>query len=202
MDDLDSDGIFWTDGLRRFSRLLASRVTEVGLLGSATLWFHFFHFGALALDVTCSKMEVGREMQSETTRPAKSWAKSCAIVGSIWAVFGGFLVNMLSAKGDLQLNLSVYLTLFLLCLGDLMALTWLIKLAVDGASEEQKQKHPRRALKLAVLGLTKLGCLIGIGCVVVFGRNATPVSLVAGVSTLLVVPLISGVIADARTASF
>lgn len=89
-----------------------------------------------------------------------------------------------------------FLLLWLLVTGDLLSLAGVVKIVVE-ITKKQREKVSGQTIQLVVFGTAKLACLLGIILVLKVGRYFPPVSLFMGISTLVIVPILSGVIADA-----
>lgn len=130
------------------------------------------------------------------------WLHIAAATGIVWLLLGGLGLFFQAVPADEKLDgLGAFFALGLLCLGDLLALSSLVKILVEIKSEE-REKLPERIIKAAIYATMKVCCLLGIVVVLKLGRSVSSFALILGVSTLVIVPIISGVIADARAASF
>jgi hypothetical protein len=130
------------------------------------------------------------------------WLTIATLTGLAWLLMGSLGLLLQAAPMEEKVRgLGVFLVLGLLCLGDLLSLSSLVKILVEIKSEE-REKLPERIIRAAIYGTMKVCCLLGIVVVLKLGRSVPSFALIMGVSTLVIVPIISGVIADARAASF
>jgi hypothetical protein len=114
----------------------------------------------------------------------------------IWLALGSALCLWASRGTGVEFRAWAWLVgIWGLCVLDLLALARVVlgMLAfAGGGSEFSTEKKAALGVQTSVWGILKLVCLGTLGATVFVGRNIPSISLLAGLGTLIVVPLAGG----------
>lgn len=109
------------------------------------------------------------------------------VAGLWWALSAAWVSNAGS-------SLSWLSAIWFLCMADLFALAKLVSALLElvGSENEDRKKHGQAVIRASSWGAIKLACLAFIGMVLFRGRDIPTYSLLAGLGTLVVVPIFGG----------
>ena len=129
---------------------------------------------------------MAKSSSSEITKPF-------AIAAVLWMVVGFGVCKYFSAPSLLQMNLIWLFGLWALSLVDLFALSKTVHGMLSFASGAAENR-PARVIHTFSWGLIKLVCLGGFALVMIKGNPVSVLGLSAGLGTLVMVPLVGGLI--------
>jgi uncharacterized protein (DUF697 family) len=120
--------------------------------------------------------------------------KPFALAAVIWVALGWVACRYFSESGEMQKNLVWLFGLWALCLADLVALGKTIQgvLAIAAGGPNAGENLAPRVIHTFSWGLIKLVCLGIFALVMIKGKPIPTAGLLAGMATLLVVPLMGG----------
>ncbi len=109
-----------------------------------------------------------------------------------WLIFGGGLCAVRGGAAPF----GWFTLIWSLCILDLLALARVVSgmLTFAAGTVTDPEKRVALGVQTSVWGLLKLACLGTLGATVFVGRNIPALSLFAGVGTIVVVPLVGGLI--------
>jgi hypothetical protein len=150
-------------------------------------------------EIAQKKAEFGADSSSETEKVSfRGVSLPFGIASIVWVVLGAAICGYFSESVELKKNMVWFFGLWTLCLCDLVVLGKAVQ-GMFAFAAGTVENRPAQVIQTFSWGFLKLICL-GIFTLVMFkGRPFPMLGLLGGLGTLVVVPLLGGLLWSSKT---